>query len=83
MNDRRIPQYNWPGLLQEAAFKANTSMNSSTKHSPYEVMYGDLPSRPSVICTPAVSKEGALTVEEAVEEAVAAVSPLHDNLAYK
>ena len=38
-----VPKYAWPSILQQVAFVHNSSVNTSTKYTPYELMYGDKP----------------------------------------
>ena len=48
MAEDNLPRYVWPSILQKATFINNTAVNSSTKFSPYELMYGTQPTLPSV-----------------------------------
>ena len=62
-----MPKSDWPATLQEVASAHNATPNASTKHTPYEVMYGNQPRLPSPICTPVVSSDscdGGESVEE-------------------
>ena len=49
INEGSIPKYDWPSVMQEIVFCINTAINDSTKYSPYQIMYGDVPTRDSNI----------------------------------
>ena len=39
-DEKNIPMYAWPTILQRASFDQNCATNISTKYSPFELMYG-------------------------------------------
>ena len=44
--DFEVPQNQWTKILPSVLFALNTSLSSATKHSPYEVVFGNLPILP-------------------------------------
>ena len=63
-----VPKYAWPSILQQVAFVHNSSVNTSTKYTPYELMYGDKPKLPSMKCSPDMDKEEEVDIKSQVEE---------------
>ena len=49
-----IPKYAWPSILQQVTFMHNATVNTSTKYTPYELMYGTKPKLPSTKCSPEI-----------------------------
>ena len=68
MAEENLPRYAWPSILQKAAFMNNASANSSTKYSPYELMYGTPPTLPSVISSPSINTDEAVATDDYIEE---------------
>ena len=63
-----VLKYPWPSILQQVAFVHNSSVNTSTKYIPYELMYGDKPKLPSKKCSPDMDKEEGVDINSQVEE---------------
>ena len=68
MAEEELPKYAWPSILQKATFMHNASTNTSTKHSPHELMYGTQPTFLSPKCSPELQHAEAVSVEDHVEE---------------
>ena len=74
MAEEKLPKYAWPSILQKATFMNNTSVNTSTKFSPYELMYGTPPTLPSVISSPSVGQGEAVETKDLAEETKALIN---------
>ena len=59
-----VPKYAWPSILQQVAFVHNSSVNTSTKYTPY----GDKPKLPSKKCSTDMDKEEVEDINSQVEE---------------
>ena len=82
INEGSIPKYDWPSVMQENVFCINTAINDSTKYSPYQIMYGDVPTRDSNIWGPQVSRDtGSIELEEIMEESRAEVVRIWQDVA--
>ena len=57
-----VPKYAWPSILQQVAFVHNSSVNTRTKYTPDELMYGDKPKLPSKKCSPDMNKEEGVDI---------------------
>ena len=69
VQDRAMPKYYWPSILQEAVFSQNAAVNASTAFAPYEIMYGSKPRLLPQRCTPDGFKIGdEVPIEEKIEE---------------
>ena len=73
MAEEQLPKYAWPSILQKATFMNNTTVNSSTKFSPYELMYGTQAMLPSVKSSPSVGPSEAVDATDLLEETEASV----------
>jgi hypothetical protein len=74
MAEENLPKYAWPSILQKATFMNNVSVNSSTKYSPYELMYGTPPTLPSVKTSPPIEQHEAVDALDLVEETQASIA---------
>ena len=82
INEGSIPKYDWPSVMQKIVFCINTTINDSTKYSPYQIMYGDVLTRDSSICGPQVSRDtGSIELEEIMEESRAEVVRIWQDVA--
>ena len=73
MAEEKLPKYAWPSILQKATFMNNTSVNTSTKFSPYELMYGTPPTLPSIKSSPSVGQGEAVETRDLAEETKALI----------
>ena len=81
MAEEDLPKYAWPSILQKATFMHNASVNTSTKHSPHELMYGTQPTFISPKCSPKLQQPEAVSVEDHVEEAKVSIEQKWNNAA--
>ena len=67
--ERGMEKHDWPGILQEACFMMNVTINSSIGVTPFEAMYGDNAVLPSPIITPRIGTDDAIEASDRIEEA--------------
>ena len=66
--EENIPKYAWPSILQRVAFMHNATVNTSTKYTPYKLMYGTKPQLPSTKCSPEIDPPVTADLDGHVEE---------------
>ena len=65
--DEDRPKYMCLTILQDVSFKHNTTINTSTTMSPYQIMHGEAPGHLSVKTSPMVTVEGCIDPDDVTD----------------